>query len=133
MYFQKIRYGFRTQSLLIIMNREDQPQQQQQHDSLRINSSNIVSPEDDDNHEEEEEEESHNRDISIQAGDPAIKMVRFSLDKEQAEKKSTKMRPIVSLTTSYITEALIYDGPRDRQTDRRTFVTYRSFQTSPFN
>ena len=131
MYFQKIRYGFRTQSLLIIMNREDQPQQQ--YDSLRINSSNIVSPEDDDNHEEEEEEESHNRDISIQAGDPAIKMVRFSLDKEQAEKKSTKMRPIVSLTTSYITEALIYDGPRDRQTDRRTFVTYRSFQTSPFN
>ena len=130
MYFQKIRYGFRTQSLLIIMNREDQPQQQQ-YDSLRINSSNIVSPEDDDNHEEEEE--SHNRDISIQAGDPAIKMVRFSLDKEQAEKKSTKMRPIVSLTTSYITEALIYDGPRDRQTDRRTFVTYRSFQTSPFN
>ena len=130
MYFQKIRYGFRTQSLLIIMNREDQPQQQQ-YDSLRINSSNIVSPEDDDNHEEEEE--SHNRDISIQAGDPAIKMVRFSLDKEQAEKKSTKMRPIVSLTTSYITEALIYDGPRDRQTDGRTFVTYRSFQTSPFN
>ena len=96
MYFQKIRYGFRTQSLLIIMNREDQPQQQQ-YDSLRINSSNIVSPEDDDNHEEEE---SHNRDISIQAGDPAIKMVRFSLDKEQAEKKSTKMRPIVSLRTS---------------------------------
>ena len=115
MYFQKIRYGFRTQSLLIIMNREDQPQQQQ-HDSLRINSSNIVSPEDDDKHEEEEEKESHNRDISIQAGDPAIKMVRFSLDKEQAEKKSTKMRPIVSLTTSYTTKVLIDDAPRDRRT-----------------
>ena len=91
--FQKNKYGFRTRSFLDIMNNTDQPQ----HEISRSNSTSFVSPTDHNTEQKEEEEESSNRDISIQAGDPAIKMVRFSLDKQQSQKKSSKMRPNVRL------------------------------------
>ena len=68
---------------------------QTQHDISRSSSTNLVPTTD--HKTEVEEEESSNRDISIQAGDPAIKMVRFSLDKEQSHNKSSKMRPNVRL------------------------------------